>query len=92
MLLGGYRNVVQVIFTQEGMYFYVSLPFRMFHPPFLLPWEGVERVEEKKSFLRGRYYELVLVNMGGDIGLRLSKAAEQALLNHLPPERLQRVG
>jgi hypothetical protein len=91
-LFGSYRNVVRVIFTQEGTYFYVLFLFRAFHPPFLLPWESVERVVEKKSFFTGRYYELLLVNMGGSIDLRLSGKAGEELLKCVPEGRVQRVG
>ena len=43
-------NTVRIILTDTGVYFSVLLLFRTFHPPFLVPWESVKRIQKKKIF------------------------------------------
>jgi hypothetical protein len=80
-----YKNVVKVVFTKEGVYFYVLFLFRPFHSPFLLPWESVRSVEKKDGFLLGKRY---IVDVGDDAGwshLWLRGKVEQDLLRYYPP-------
>jgi hypothetical protein len=53
--LARYNNVVRVIFTDGGVYFHVLFLFRAFHPPFLVPWSSVKRIEKKKVLFWTRY-------------------------------------
>jgi len=80
-LLGSYRNVVRVIFTDAGVYFYVLFLFRAFHPPFLVPWESVKRVEKLDGFF-GRKYSLGIDDPAGKIRLRLPGKIEQDLIRY----------
>ena len=80
-VLGHYHNVVRVVFTDAGVYFYVLFLFRAFHPPFLVPWESVKRVEKKKGFF-GSYYCLEIANDAGSARLRLPERIEHDLLRH----------
>ncbi len=50
-----YSNVVRVTFTDAGVYFQVLFLFRAFHPPFLVPWTSVKRIEKKKVLFWTRY-------------------------------------
>jgi hypothetical protein len=53
-IFASYRNVVRVVFTEAGIYFSVMFPFRAFHPPFLVPWASVKRVERKDGVFVSR--------------------------------------
>ena len=48
-LLASYRNVMQISFTEEGIYVYASFLFRLFHPPFLVPWQWVKSLDHRKT-------------------------------------------
>jgi hypothetical protein len=81
-------NVIRVIFTDAGIYFYVSFPFRAFHAPFLLPWASVRRVEKKEGFFR-RGYLLEIEDTAGKIRVRLPLKAADDLFRYdqaLQPE------
>jgi len=80
--LGHYHNVVRVIFTDAGVYFYVLFLFRPFHPPFLVPWESVKRVEKRNGFLFGCHYLLEVEDAVGRVRLRLPERIEHDLLRH----------
>jgi hypothetical protein len=77
-VLGHYHNVVRVVFTDAGVYFYVMFLFRAFHPPFLVPWESVKRIEMKNGFF-GSYYWLEIADAAGRVRLRLPRTIEQDL-------------
>ncbi|RBP39628.1 hypothetical protein DES53_10955 [Roseimicrobium gellanilyticum] len=77
-----YKNVVRVILTEEGVYFCVWFPFRLCHPPFLLPWESVRRVEKKDSFLLGQSIHVDVMDPVGTMHLWLRKSVEQDLLKY----------
>ena len=79
--LGRYHNVVRVIFTDAGVYFYVLFLFRAFHPPFLAPWHSVKRVEKKDGWF-GRYYWLEIASDAGRVRLRLPRRIESDLLRY----------
>ncbi len=44
-----YNNCLTVGANQEGLYLAVMLPFRLFLPPLLIPWQEIE-VETGKMF------------------------------------------
>jgi hypothetical protein len=77
-ILGHYHNVVRVVFTDAGVYCYVLFLFRAFHPPFLVPWESVRRVEKKDGFF-GSYYWVEIENDAGRVRLRLPAKIEDDL-------------
>jgi hypothetical protein len=81
-ILSSYRNLVRVVFTAEGIYFYVLFVLR-FHPPFLLPWESVTGVAERKGWFGGRHYELVVEEGAGQMQLFLSQKVERDLFRYL---------
>ena len=76
--LARYNGVVRVIFTDAGLYCYVMILFRAFHPPFLLPWPSVKRVEKKDSFF-GSYYWLEIEDPAGNFRMRLPAKIEPDL-------------
>ncbi|MHC2069269.1 hypothetical protein ACYFX5_17490 [Bremerella sp. T1] len=43
---GSYRGMLTVGVTEEGLYLAVLLPFRLFHPPLLIPWKEITHVHE----------------------------------------------
>lgn len=47
---GSYRNVMRVVFAQEGVYIYPMFLFRVFHSAFLVPWGKIIGVKEKRIF------------------------------------------
>jgi len=76
--LAGYRNVVRVIFTDAGVYFYTAYLFRAFHSPFLVPWDKVKRIEKYKVFF-GFQYDLDINDGLGEIHAVLPASAEHDL-------------
>ena len=76
-----YGNVVHVIFTDAGVYFYASVLFRPFHSPFLVPWESVKRVEKKRVLFWPRY-RIDIQDSSGEIHVILPVSVENALLLH----------
>lgn len=54
-----YRNMLTVGITSEGLYLAVFFPFRLFHPPLLIPWSEITEVHENK-FLSWRTYRLAI--------------------------------
>jgi hypothetical protein len=76
-----YGNVVHVIFTDAGVYFYTSFLFRAFHPPFLVPWESVKRVEKKRVLFWSRY-RIDIQDSSGEIHVILPVSVENVLLLH----------
>lgn len=80
-ILSGYRNVVRVVFTETGIYFYATFLFRAFHPPFLVPWESVRRVEKREGFFNRGYY-LDIEDAVGKIHVLLPKKVEDDLLRY----------
>jgi hypothetical protein len=71
------RNI-RVIFTDTGIYFYVTFFSRLAHPPFLLPWENVKRVEKGYGFL-GEYYIMEIKDAAGAFRLEMPKTIEYDL-------------
>jgi hypothetical protein len=80
--LASYRNVVRVAFTENGIHCSVMLPFRAFHPPFLLPWASVKSVERKEGFFFGRV-RLNIEDACGEMHLLLPLKAADPLAARL---------
>jgi hypothetical protein len=76
-----YRNVVRVVFTDAGVYFYAMFLFRAFHPPFLVPWQSVKRVEKKDGFF-GPRFRLDIEDAAGEIHVVLPRKVENELLRY----------
>ncbi|QIF05489.1 hypothetical protein [Roseimicrobium sp. ORNL1] len=91
--MASYKNVVRVVFAEEGLYLHMRFLYRPFHPPFLLPWERVRRVEEVKVSSRRRYFQVVVEGGGTEdsMELWLPEKLEQELCRYLPEGRLHRV-
>lgn len=82
MLFGSYRNVVRVIPTDTGLYFYTMFLFRAFHRPFLLPWERVTSIVTVRSFFITRL-RLRATDGAGSIDMLLPKKFAEALQEHV---------
>jgi len=76
-----YGNAVRVILTEDGVYFSVLFLFRPFHPPFLVPWDSVKRVEKKRVFLFDRYH-LDIEDAAGEIHVTLPLSVEHDLFRY----------
>ncbi len=77
-IFASYRNVIRVVFTDAGVYFYVSFLFRAFHPPFLVPWASVRRVEKQDGIFCKRY-RLDIEDAVGEMHVLLPKKIEDDL-------------
>ncbi|RRJ95492.1 hypothetical protein Ga0100231_015505 [Opitutaceae bacterium TAV4] len=75
-IFASYRNVMRVVFSESGIYIYPLLFFRLFHPPFLVPWEKVARPIKKKRFFV-THTELEIRDQVGEIHIILSSKAVQ---------------
>ena len=80
-IFASYRNVVRVVFTDAGIYFYAMFLFRAFHPPFLVPWASVRRVEKKDGFFCQRY-RVDIEDAAGEIHVLLPTKVEDDLFRH----------
>jgi hypothetical protein len=69
---------IRVIFTDTGIYFYMTFFYRLAHPSFLLPWESVKRIEKGYGFL-GEYYIMEIKDAAGAFRLDLPKTIEYDL-------------
>src|SRR5437016_4404327 len=67
---------IRVIFTDTGIFFYMTFLSRLAHPPFLLPWESVKRVEKRHGF-SGEYYIMEIKDAAGTFRLDLNRNIEQ---------------
>jgi hypothetical protein len=77
-IFASYRNVVRVVFTETGIYFYAMFLFRAFHPPFLVPWTSVKRIE-RKAGLFGPRLRMDIEDASGEIHVLLSPKVERDL-------------
>ena len=57
----GYNNCLTVGASPEALYLSVMLPFRLFHPPLLIPWREIE-VETGKALFG--FYDTARMRMG----------------------------
>jgi hypothetical protein len=73
-----YRNTARIIITRRGIYFYMLFLFRMFNPPFLVPWSSVTAVSQPSGLIKS-YYEIVINDQAGSIYLLVHKKAEKDL-------------
>jgi hypothetical protein len=80
--LGWYRNMVRVVFAEEGIYFCVPFYMRPFHAPFLLPWESVRRIKKKGGFIPGKRIIVEVEDAEGPMRLSFPKTAEQDLMRY----------
>ena len=80
-IFASYRNVVRVVFTDAGVYFYAMFLFRAFHPPFLVPWASVLKVEKRDSFF-GQRYRLDIEDAAGEIHVLLPTKIEGDLFRY----------
>ena len=69
---------IRVIFTDTGIFFYMTFLSRLAHPPFLLPRESVRRVEKGHGFL-GVYYIMEIKDAAGTFRLDLHRKIEHEL-------------
>ena len=90
VIFASYRNVVRVTFTEAGVYFSVMFLFRAFHPPFLVPWSSVKRVEKKVGLFVTRF-RMDIEDASGEIHVLLPLKAERDLFafTKLPNPSLQ---
>lgn len=87
---GHYHHVVRVIFTDGGVYFYAMFLFRVFHPPFLIPWHCVSRIKKKEGMF-GSYYLIEIEDDAFRLWLSLPGRIEDDLLRYQPnPEAIRR--
>jgi hypothetical protein len=77
-LLGSYKNAVRIVFTDAGLYFYVLFLFRAFHPPFLVPWASVRRIEKQDGPFR-QVYRMDIKDVAGEIHVLLPTTIEDDL-------------
>ncbi len=83
-IFASYNNVARVIFTDRGIYVYAMFLFRAFHPPFLLPWESVKKVEKKKGFFTDSY-RMDIEDTPGELHLLLPENVENDLFKYYQP-------
>ena len=72
--IASYGHAVRVVFGEAGVYVFPICVFRAFHPPFLVPWEKVAGVKERRGLFRSAQ-ELSILDEAGEIRLRLSPDA-----------------
>ena len=82
-----YKNAVRVIFTDSGVYFFPIVLFKLFHPPFMVPWASVVDFQMKDS-LFGPYAWLEINDPVGRIRIRLTAKAENNLVKYREVMRL----
>ena len=73
-IFASYRNVMRVVFSEPGIYFYPMFLFRAFHRPFLVPWDKVVGLTKVSGFL-GERGELEVRDGTREIHLVLRAAA-----------------
>jgi hypothetical protein len=76
-----YRNTARIIITRRGIYFYMLFLFRMFNPPFLVPWSSVTSVSQPGGLINS-YCEIVINDQAGSIYLLVHKKAEKDLFTY----------
>jgi hypothetical protein len=78
-----YNNVVRIVPSPEGIWFSTSILFRAFHPPFIIPWKCVTRVETLSYWcLKG--YRVHIQDEVGEIVLRLRWGFRDVLVEYRP--------
>jgi hypothetical protein len=72
--LGGtnYNNCLIVVVANEGFFLQPWLPFRMFHPPLLIPWNAFSPFQERKMLWAKLYTSTISTRDGRQLKLSLS--------------------
>lgn len=81
---GSYVDVVYVTFGAEGLYVSATLPFRMFHRPFLIPWSSVTSIKRGERHFKPRYRICVEDPHAGKLLLRLPGSIDADLKRTRP--------
>lgn len=50
-----YQSVIRAAASAEGLVLTVIFPFRVGHPPLLIPWQAIGPVRNKKKWLKSMY-------------------------------------
>ena len=84
-LLGGanYRNCAEVELNERGLNLSMWAPFRLFHPPMLIPWEAVKKWERKLT----PWGDAVVIELEHGGGVILYGRAAAAMLATLDTDR-----
>ena len=53
--LVAFKSVLNIGTSDRGLYLSVLFPFSLAHPPLLIPWSEISRVEQVNSFLQDSY-------------------------------------
>jgi hypothetical protein len=53
--LVAFKSVLNVGTSDRGLYLSVFFPFSLAHPPLLIPWSEISRVEEVNNFFQDSY-------------------------------------
>ncbi len=72
---------LRVILTDTGIYLYKVFPSSFAHPPFLLPWKSVKRIQKGYGFF-GEYSILEIEDSAGKLRLNLSNKIEHELARY----------
>jgi hypothetical protein len=72
--LGGtnYNNCLTTVVANEGFFMQPWLPFRMFHPPLLIPWNAFSPFQERKLLWSKLYTTAISTRDGRQLKLTLS--------------------
>jgi hypothetical protein len=81
LLLARYSFVVRIVASDSGVYFSTSLLFRAFHPPFLVPWTSVKKIE--RHGILGNLYRLDIEDDSGKIHVTLPTRGGHELLHYM---------
>jgi hypothetical protein len=77
-----YKNILRVGACQEGLAFKVFFLFRFFHPPLLIPWSAVGRIQTSTSFWSTNYSIAIST---GDQTSEVFQFTSSTLLSELQP-------
>jgi hypothetical protein len=78
-----YRGIARAVATETGLYIYLMLLFRAFHPPFILPWSSIEKIVPYSN-LWTRGYIIQIRNGAGSFQMYVSQDLEQELSRFIP--------
>jgi hypothetical protein len=83
-LRGSYARVINVVISPKGIGLSTSFLFRCGHPPLLVPWANVIKVEVKGLFFLVQYLRVSLTGGERTFRLRLPMWAEKEVLKYKP--------
>ena len=75
-----YQNVVILELSDRGIGLSLLTPFRLFHPPMLIPWNAIESCEQHFT----PWGDAARVTLHGGGGFSVAGAAAKALLERRP--------